>query len=448
MIRQSLNIGGLLALSLLATSVHAANVELYGQIDVGLDYAYTSVARVATADLAPGVKPSNNPHATQLLESKNKHFSKLGLRSGMNSPSWIGLRGTEDLGNGWQTGFVLENGFNVDDGAMTDKNRLFNREASVFVKNDIMTLRFGRLGMLRGGAGSTGLMKDNLSAFGIDGWGSVQGLNGIMGGEFKIYDNVIALEVPMANGFKLHAMYTGNADTTYRYNPNKAGHYNPEPGPNSAAPTENKSDADRYFSAGVSYKGAKFSGTVVGDYMNWSNHRGSSDHGARPGSTSDEYHEARDFWSLTALGAIHQDDTNWFIAAQYFESAQEIGGNQLAMPKDDRTRTKVICYGAGGDGYNLTLGVAKPLAGGTIRGSVGYLRAETNKHSGMKWGKMNRYILATGYEYPFSKRTKVYGGVSYMHDSYTYTYTPHGKYFATLPDAWEVGAALGIKHTF
>ena len=74
MIRQSLNIGGLLALSLLATSVHAANVELYGQIDVGLDYAYTSVARVATADLASGVKPSNNPHATQLLESKNKHL--------------------------------------------------------------------------------------------------------------------------------------------------------------------------------------------------------------------------------------------------------------------------------------------------------------------------------------------------------------------------------------
>lgn len=428
-----------------AFSVEAAEVQMYGQVDVGLSYAYTGVALVATGDPLPG---QSTGAAAIELEPKNKHFSKLGISSGMMSPSLVGLRGTEALGNGWKVRLVLESGFNADDGSFKTSDKLFDREASLALDAGWATLRFGRLGPFRGAVGSTGLMKDNLSAFGVDGWGTVQGLAGIMGGDFKVLDNVIALEIPVSSSLSVHAMYTGSADDSYRYNPNKQGNYDPEPGEGSVAPTENKSDADRYFSAALLWRGKAATGVLIGDYMDWSSHRGSSDHGARPSSTSDEYHSARSFRSITGLGAWNAGGIEWFGAMQYFESAQTIGGNQLAMPQNDRTRTKVICYGAGGDGFNVTFGTAIPLAGGKLRGSLGWLRAETNENSNQKWGKMHRWIAAVGYDVALSKRTTVYAGVSYMHDSYTYTYTPHGRYFASLPDAWEVGSAIGVRHSF
>ena len=68
-----------------AGSAFAADVTLYGVADLGLNYQHQ---KVGDADAT----------------------SKFSQNSGQNSASRFGLKGTEDLGNGYKVGFVLENG--------------------------------------------------------------------------------------------------------------------------------------------------------------------------------------------------------------------------------------------------------------------------------------------------------------------------------------------------
>lgn len=67
-----------------AGSALAADVQLYGLVDLGMNWTHT--------EDADGVKTD-----------------KFALSSGQNSGSRFGLKGTEDLGNGYTVGFVLEN---------------------------------------------------------------------------------------------------------------------------------------------------------------------------------------------------------------------------------------------------------------------------------------------------------------------------------------------------
>lgn len=59
-------------------------------------------------------------------------------------PSRLGFRGTEDLGNGLQAFFVLENGFSTDSGSTGQGGRLFGRQANVGIKGPYGTVTIGR----------------------------------------------------------------------------------------------------------------------------------------------------------------------------------------------------------------------------------------------------------------------------------------------------------------
>ena len=56
----------------------------------------------------------------------------------------MGLRGTEDLGGGYQAFFVLENGFQPGTGALNYGGRLFGRQANVGVNGPFGALTLGR----------------------------------------------------------------------------------------------------------------------------------------------------------------------------------------------------------------------------------------------------------------------------------------------------------------
>ena len=82
------------ALSALAGSAMAADVQIYGRIDTGLrysqvDYDVPTVDDKTTFEMATGNSTGNR----------------------------VGIKGSEDLGNGLTVGFVLENGFDADTGA-------------------------------------------------------------------------------------------------------------------------------------------------------------------------------------------------------------------------------------------------------------------------------------------------------------------------------------------
>lgn len=59
-------------------------------------------------------------------------------------PSRLGFRGVEDLGNGLQAVFVLENGFGLDTGSIGQGGRLFGRQANVGLKGSFGTITLGR----------------------------------------------------------------------------------------------------------------------------------------------------------------------------------------------------------------------------------------------------------------------------------------------------------------
>lgn len=102
---------GALTLGAWAPAHAESNVTLYGLIDASMVY-------------------SNNQSG-----SHNATVS-----SGTMSGSRFGIKGTEDLGNGMNALFVLENGFNVNNGQLGQNSRMFGRAAYVGLEG-----RFGRV---------------------------------------------------------------------------------------------------------------------------------------------------------------------------------------------------------------------------------------------------------------------------------------------------------------
>ncbi|OYO27541.1 porin [Janthinobacterium sp. PC23-8] len=95
-----------------------SSVTVYGLIDTGLVYTNNVNAAGANATKMPSLTGS--------------------------FPSRLGFRGTEDLGNGLQAVFTLEQGLSPDTGAMGQGNRLFGRQATVGLKGAFGTVTLGR----------------------------------------------------------------------------------------------------------------------------------------------------------------------------------------------------------------------------------------------------------------------------------------------------------------
>ena len=95
-----------------------SNVTMYGLVDTGLVYTNNVNAAGASVTKMPSLTGS--------------------------FPSRLGFRGTEDLGNGLQAVFTLEQGLSPDTGAMGQGNRLFGRQATVGLKGAFGTVTLGR----------------------------------------------------------------------------------------------------------------------------------------------------------------------------------------------------------------------------------------------------------------------------------------------------------------
>ena len=122
----------LLALAVMGASsvaFAASNVSLYGVID------------------------------TSVVVSKVKHnTTKVQMKSGFDSGSRWGIKGVEELGNGYAVGFILEDGFNSDDGSGAQKmNGAFSRESKLYINGGFGQIGFGRLGTLANGAQSNSI---------------------------------------------------------------------------------------------------------------------------------------------------------------------------------------------------------------------------------------------------------------------------------------------------
>lgn len=335
-------------------SAQAAEVQLYGLVDLGMNW-------------------------TQQDKNGDKTDS-FSMATGQNSGSRFGLKGTEDLGNGYTVGFVLENAFNADDGTLDKSGRLFHRESLLFVQSAWGELSFGRTGGLDAGTGRYNLMGSGASAFGT-GWDQVGNSTGILLGTGDRMDNTITYKSPNFAGFNVYAQVSLKKD-------NKAEDIDDTGTGDSAVDgAEGSSDADRYYAVAATYgAGALQTGLVVSqtDYSRYTvNHNVENDDTALVVSGFVNY----DFGMIKPM-----------LAAQYWDGALE-GNTTKSTFRSPLTK-----------GYGVIVGATAPVLGGTVKATLGYNDYEEVVADG---DDGNNWMVGLGYEYPLSKRTFVYTAAGY-----------------------------------
>ena len=108
----------------------------------GLAASLSTAAHAQTVVQIYGIVDSGIAHLTNVNSAGDSVTKVPSLTSSFSSR--IGFRGTEDLGNGLQAFFVLENGLALDTGTQQQGGRLFGRQANVGIKGAWGTITLGR----------------------------------------------------------------------------------------------------------------------------------------------------------------------------------------------------------------------------------------------------------------------------------------------------------------
>lgn len=371
-------------------SASAASVTLYGIIDTG--FAYNSY---------------NDDKYTALAGAADNSF---GMMSGQSSGSRFGLKGVEELGNGLTVGFILENGFNSDTGAMGD-DRLFNRESSIYIEGGFGKFGMGRLSTLANDSGTTGL-GGYFSSFGT-GWGDVGVQSYMQAYRPTRMDNMVYYKTPNFAGAEVWVLYgMGNEeDKTY----------------------ENESSRDRYYAAAVTYNNGGLSLYGAVDVLN------KASFGTNNTADTEDN-------QITITAAVNYDCgfAKSYLGVHWFDNAKAVGASSY-----DGDWSRLGNFGetkgyGDANGWSVMLGVDIPVGNGKVKTTLGYLDASSDNEGigdADADQDLKRFMVGAGYEYYLSKRTTVYMGAGYLQDSID---TAKGN---SYDPSW-VQVNCGLKHKF
>ena len=378
----------LIAVAVMAASgiaFAASNVTLYGVIEEGV-----------------------------VLEKAKHGDTTVDLRSGFDQGSRWGIKGTEDLGNGYSVGFILEQGFNVDSGDEATSGKAFSREAFMYVNGGFGKLGFGRTGALsfaQSNAILTGWAFG--TSYGASSWQSAIANN------FSRMDNVLSYATPVFDGFSGHVMYSNGLTSD----------------------SEKWSDNNHYYGIGVKYQANAIRSSLI---FEAADNKGSATDAQL---VSDVYTETQ--WK--ALG-----NTNWaavkdnvfkaatakkkaiYVINYGFEynlgSWTPMFAYQFAH-QDNGRRTHMFGLSA-----TAQLGGGKAIFGGRyVFGKDNAKKVGANEVT--VDGDVRAWTIGAAYEYPLSKRTavKAYAG-----------YADSGKEWKEVEDVAYNGyqVYLGLRHAF
>ena len=352
-------LAALAVLGAFAGSAMAADVTLYGALDTGFEYK----------------------HAKSTGEKAVDTFD---MQTGWDTGNRWGLKGSEDLGNGYKVSFKLESGFNGDDGTMGQGSRLFGREAGLTLSGPFGSVAFGRFGGIASSAGTYDMLGYVESFDGGDGdvWGFASS---------DRYDNMVVYQTPRFAGLQLTAQYSFKTDSKddAKYTTNADGtfgqHYSGD---------EGTSHAQRYASVGLSGEYGPASFAVGYELTKY----GANDNGERALDKDGQ---------LVFLGGNYDFEVvQLFAEAQYFKHQTALNTNEwgeaTAFGKD----------ALGLKGYGLHLGAAAPLVGGTLTAGLYYV--DYSEEFDAKADQDYKfYGVSARYNYPLSERTGVYAGAGY-----------------------------------
>lgn len=350
-----------------AGSAFAADVTLYGRIDGGLQYNQNKVEY----------------NGQEVIDD-----SSFEMGSGQSTGSRFGLKGTEEISEGLKVGFVLEHGFNVDDGSFNDEDRLFDREATLqLISDDYGTLALGRTGSIKSDAGTFGFYAAAVNPFG-NGWSNIPGISVAMFADQDTrYDNTITYQSPTFTGTTIYAQYSmgGNDENEMTHR------------------------AERYAALGVNYVAGNVNLAAVVD---WTDEAYTKDFLLIYGKERD------DQYTINIGGSYDCGHAKTYLAAQYFKNANDVANmvglmdeTSIALaelagltipPEED-----IVSWGTLFDkfkGYGVSIGTDIPAFGGNFLVSLAYADAEEENWD----ADVKAYSGAVAYTYPLSKRTNLY----------------------------------------
>ena len=330
-----------------AGSALAADVTLYGVIDTGFNW-------------------------TQVKTDKDTTNS-FSMASGQNSGPRFGLKGTEDLGDGWKVGFNLENSFKSDTGSLDKGSRLFHREALLFVQSPYGELSMGRTGALDAGTGRYNLMGSNATPFGT-GLDTIGASTLILKGTGSRMDNTVTYQSPTFAGVTVYAQASLKKSDIDDKGAAVDGQ-------------EGSSDAERYYGLGAKFSAEGLNAGLVFSTTDYSRNYVNKDD---------------DDNGYVVSGFVNYDFgmVKPMLAAQYWDN-----GDKLNAVKTDRAAKRT-----GTKGYGIELGATAPVLGGTVKAAAGWNDYEAVADTNTDY---NNWMVGVSYEYKLSKRTTLYTGAGY-----------------------------------
>lgn len=399
------------ALGAFAGSAMAADITISGRIDTGLNF--------------------HDQEVKALGETKVDQ-NTFQMKSGQYSGSRITIKGAEELGNGMKAGFILENGFDSDDGTFDSNgdDKMFGREAIVYLEGDFGHFSMGRVGSLSSGLGSYNVVY-GFAPWGT-GWGSYAGNKGeFMLGDRGRMNNTITYRSPEFAGVQVFAQYSLEAATQE---------------------DDQSGNNKRYAGLGASYKlGAFSTGLVVDTVMN---------------GNDDDSKNTEDSFGVSWGASYDLGVTKPMILIQYGKNENKLGGFEAADFYDGYFTDDSFRFGAneGLKGFAIELGAVTPLFGGNLYTSVNYTDGEFDSEVNSEWynetaeewgagygtytGDIQRWGVAVGYDYPLSKRTKLYGFAAYNEGEIKGTRDYRGTITSGKLEQTDIEAGVGLIHYF
>ena len=169
-----------------------SSLTLYGVVDVG--YQWNELPTNVGTTASPRIQPE----------------SVGAINGGHVFGNRWGLRGSENLGGGWEAIFTLESGFAIDTGTAAQGGRLFGRQSFAGVSSDYGQLVAGRLGTFSSGTGSFdmfGRIDPFMTGFGLAAIG-----NTFISANALRFDNAVLYRSPVISGFRGGIGYTTRVD--------------------------------------------------------------------------------------------------------------------------------------------------------------------------------------------------------------------------------------------
>lgn len=354
----------------------AAEVEMYGYLDLGPNYLLRDI--------------SSNLEGVREVD----HEGSLTMKAGQLSGSRFGLRGNEMLAGNSKVGFVLEMGINPDTGESSmGEGSLFGRESQLYVQGDYGKLSFGRVSSIAGIYGSFALfhpIADNM-------WGGWSTYNGTLTRHSQSYarmNNTVTYVSPEYAGWQLSAQHSFDVD----------GQEDPESSRN-----------NRYSAVGVTFKRGPLQMVATADLTKHDD----SPYGSRPSNLDDGY-------TLKAGGNYDCDFVKLSGGIQWIRHSTDFLGvnNYFVSKLVDVSANKamdMIDQANGFKGYTVMVGTEFPLEYGTLKFQYQYSDASSEEaYASAIVGadaslELKSHVVTASFVQPLSKKTSIYYCVGVDH---------------------------------